>query len=117
MRGQMPPSVASVLLTLQLAAGASKAATTRYELRDYVPSADPAATHVVGDARFTVLSSQLLRMEYKGAQATGFEDRPTLAFVNRRQPVPAAALLVRLIEIDRELSALRAAHERPADAD
>ncbi|RJK96623.1 plasmid mobilization relaxosome protein MobC [Paracoccus aestuarii] len=36
---------------------------------------------------------------------------------NRRQPVPAAALLVRLIEIDRELSALRAAHERPADAD
>ena len=30
---------------------------------------------------------------------------------------PAAALLVRLIEIDRELSALRAAHERPADAD
>ena len=36
---------------------------------------------------------------------------------NRRQPVPAAALLVQLIEIDRELSALRAAHERPADAD
>ncbi|WP_373947359.1 plasmid mobilization relaxosome protein MobC [Paracoccus marcusii] len=36
---------------------------------------------------------------------------------NRRQTVPAAALLVRLIEIDRELSALRAAHERPADAD
>ena len=36
---------------------------------------------------------------------------------NRRKPVPATALLVRLIEIDRELSALRAAHERPADAD
>ena len=36
---------------------------------------------------------------------------------NRRQSVPAAALLVRLIEIDRELSALRAAHERSADAD
>lgn len=36
---------------------------------------------------------------------------------NRRQPVPAATLLMRLIEIDRELSALRAAHERPADAD
>lgn len=36
---------------------------------------------------------------------------------NRRRPVPAAALLVRLIEIDRELSALRAAHERPANAD
>lgn len=36
---------------------------------------------------------------------------------NRRGPVPATALLVRLIEIDRELSALRAAHEWPADAD
>jgi antitoxin component of RelBE/YafQ-DinJ toxin-antitoxin module len=36
---------------------------------------------------------------------------------NRRQPVPATALLVRLIEIDRELSAIRQAHERPADAD
>lgn len=36
---------------------------------------------------------------------------------NRRRPLPAAALLMRLIEIDRELSALRAAHERPADAD
>ena len=36
---------------------------------------------------------------------------------NRRHPVPAAALLMRLIEIDRELSALRTAHERPADAD
>lgn len=36
---------------------------------------------------------------------------------NRRRPLPTAALLVRLIEIDRELSALRAAHERPADAD
>ena len=36
---------------------------------------------------------------------------------NRRQGLPAAALLMRLIKIDRELSALRAAHERPADAD
>jgi len=36
---------------------------------------------------------------------------------NRRRPVETVALLVRLIEIDRELSALRQAHERPADAD
>lgn len=36
---------------------------------------------------------------------------------NRRQPVEAVALLVRLIEIDRDLSAVRQAHERPADAD
>ena len=36
---------------------------------------------------------------------------------NRRQPLESAALLIRLIEIDRELAAIRAAHERPADVD
>ena len=33
----------------------------------------------------------------------------------QQEPVAAAALLMRLIEIDRELGALRQAHERPAD--
>ncbi len=36
---------------------------------------------------------------------------------NRQEPVPAAALLVRLVEIDRELAALRRAHERPAEGE
>ncbi len=36
---------------------------------------------------------------------------------NRGTPVEASALLIRLIEIDRELSALRQSYERPADAD
>lgn len=36
---------------------------------------------------------------------------------NRGQPLESAALLIRLIEIDRELSAIRAAHERPTDVD
>lgn len=36
---------------------------------------------------------------------------------NRRRPLETTALLIRLIEIDRELAAIRAAHERPADAD
>lgn len=36
---------------------------------------------------------------------------------NRAGPVPAAALLVRLIEIDRELGALRRAHEQPAEGE
>ena len=35
---------------------------------------------------------------------------------NRRSPVETVSLLVKLIEIDRELAVLRAAHER-ADAD
>ena len=35
---------------------------------------------------------------------------------NRREPLETAALLIRLIEIDRELAAIRALHERPRDA-
>jgi hypothetical protein len=41
---------------------------------------------VEGKARFTVLTPQLLRMEYD--ESATFEDRATLAFVNRRLPVP-----------------------------
>jgi hypothetical protein len=33
---------------------------------------------------------------------------------NRQEPVPATAILLRLIEIDRELATLRRAHTRPA---
>ena len=36
---------------------------------------------------------------------------------NRRSPVETVSLLVKLIEIDRELAVLRAAYERPRDAD
>lgn len=36
---------------------------------------------------------------------------------NRREPVTATAMLVRLIEIDRELAGMRAAHTRGDDAD
>lgn len=36
---------------------------------------------------------------------------------HRRSPVESVSLLVKLIEIDRELAVLRAAHERPRDAD
>lgn len=36
---------------------------------------------------------------------------------NRRSPVETVSLLVKLIEIDRELAVLRAAHERPRDVD
>lgn len=36
---------------------------------------------------------------------------------NRRKPLDSTALLIRLIEIDRELAAIRAAHEVAPDAD
>lgn len=50
------------------------------------PKADPAAIVTVGQARFTVLTPRLLRLEW--AADGQFEDRPSLVFVNRRLPVP-----------------------------
>ncbi|KAJ9444527.1 Alpha-xylosidase [Diplonema papillatum] len=62
------------------------ATTTKYELLDYNSQASANAMKTVGKARFTVLTDSLLRMEY---DADGkFEDRPSLAFVNRMVEVP-----------------------------
>ncbi len=63
---------------------ASHAAQTPEAL--YSGIADPAAIVTSGHARFTVLTPQLIRMEWS---ADGkFEDRPSLVFINRRLPVP-----------------------------
>ena len=50
------------------------------------PIADPAAVVEYGNARFTVLSDRLIRMEWSSDGA--FEDRASLAIVNRNMPVP-----------------------------
>ncbi|MCZ2115775.1 MAG: glycoside hydrolase family 31 protein [Anaerolineae bacterium] len=50
------------------------------------PVADPRAVVVVGSARFTVVTSRLIRMEY--SPDGRFEDRPSQAFWYRRQYVP-----------------------------
>ena len=50
------------------------------------PVADPKAVVTAGDARFTVLTSRLIRMEW--AADSSFEERPSLVFLNRRLPVP-----------------------------
>ena len=50
------------------------------------PAADPRAVVTSGNARFTVLTDRLVRMEWSGDAA--FEDRASLTFVNRRLPVP-----------------------------
>ena len=64
---------------------------------DFQPAADPAAVVQAGTARFTVLSSRLLRLEYSpGGQ---FEDRPSQVFWYRKQPVPP-------FEVDRDGDAL-----------
>jgi len=61
----------------------------KYELLPYDPVADTKATVVTSDgkARFTVLSPWFVRMEYTETP-NQFEDRPSIAFVNRKQPVP-----------------------------
>src|SRR5262249_17758885 len=52
----------------------------------YEPAADPKAMVTVGKARFTVLTPQLIRMEW--AADGKFEDRASLVFLNRKLPVP-----------------------------
>ena len=51
------------------------------------PKADEKAQVVVGNARFTVLTPQMIRMEW--AENGVFEDRASLTFVNRKLEVPA----------------------------
>ena len=51
------------------------------------PVADPAAVVESGNARFTVLTSKMIRIEYSSTRQ--FEDRATFAIVNRRLPVPS----------------------------
>ena len=70
----------SILATLLISVMASAS-------NEYNPKADPAAEVVCGNARFTVLTPKLIRMEWS---ADGrFEDNATLAIVNRNLPVPA----------------------------
>ena len=53
----------------------------------YNPKADSRAVVEAGNARFTVLTPQLIRMEW--SEDGVFEDRATLTFVNRKTDVPA----------------------------
>jgi len=52
----------------------------------YDPVADPQAVHKVCNARFTVLTPRLIRMEW--ADDGKFEDHASLVFLNRKLPVP-----------------------------
>ena len=66
--------VSLVLAALPLSAG------------EFNPVADPAAVVVEGNARFTLLTDRLVRMEW--SEDGVFEDRASLAIVNRRLAVP-----------------------------
>jgi len=51
------------------------------------PLANPKAVVILGHARFTVLTSQLVRMEW--AANGKFEDHASFVFLNRNMPVPS----------------------------
>jgi len=69
-----------------LLAGSDPAPETRPAAPADNPVADPRAEVVFGHARFTILTEQLIRMEWS---ADGhFEDHASLVFINRRLPVP-----------------------------
>ena len=50
------------------------------------PVADPSAVITSGKARFTVLTPEMIRIQYSDRNL--FEDRATFAIINRRLPVP-----------------------------
>ncbi len=52
----------------------------------YNSVADPKAVVVQGNARFTILTPRVIRMEW--SEDGKFEDRASLTFVNRKLPVP-----------------------------
>ena len=61
--------------------------TTTQAAETLDPQANPNAVISAGKARFTVLTPEMIRIQYSDRQL--FEDRATFAVVNRRLPVPA----------------------------
>jgi alpha-glucosidase (family GH31 glycosyl hydrolase) len=69
-----------------LAQTTKSTATEKAPEARYNPLANPQAVMTEGNARFTVLTPQLIRMEW--AADGKFEDHPSFVFLNRRLPVP-----------------------------
>ena len=61
-------------------------AVSSVALAENCPKANEKAQVVAGNARFTVLTPQMIRMEW--SEDGKFEDRATLTFVNRKLEVP-----------------------------
>lgn len=68
------------------------------------PVADPKAVVVIGNVRFTVLTSALIRMEW--AADGKFEDHASFVFINRRLPVPEFSQAVSNGQLTLKTSAL-----------
>lgn len=81
----------------------------------YNAVADPAAVVVVGHARFTVLTPQLIRMEW--AADGRFEDHASFVFLNRRLPVPRFTHRREGQQLTLETAALRLTYNAAAQND
>jgi alpha-glucosidase len=75
----------ALIFTLVSALAAQTSGATSLPGR-YIPAADPKAVTTHRKARFTVLTPQLIRMEW--AADGKFEDHASLVFLNRRLSVP-----------------------------
>ncbi len=89
--GQGPKSISSAPVNVSPSVAAQKqpaaqSQTSREQSDLSNPVADPKAIVILGHARFTVLTSELIRLEW--AADGKFEDHPSFVFINRRLPVP-----------------------------
>ena len=81
-----------LFLTLGLFAAKSpgqenSSTTTQQTPGLYNPVANPKAVVILGHARFTVLTPQMIRMEWSADRK--FEDHASFVFLNRNMPVPS----------------------------
>ena len=58
-----------------------------WQLKDYNPKANPTSVVSTNEARFTVITSNLIRMEYN--PNSNFEDRQSITIVNRYTETPS----------------------------
>jgi len=85
----LPPQMGDAMLPYRIDGARPDQLKARPSLIDYDPVAAAGAAVVSSDnmARFTVLTDRLIRMEYANTAGT-FEDRATIAILNRALPVP-----------------------------
>jgi alpha-glucosidase (family GH31 glycosyl hydrolase) len=83
------------------------AALGKFELLPYNPVANGGAVFVQGQARFTFLTARLVRIEYSLSSLPKFEDRATMAIVNRALPAPQVAKTMNGSTLTLESSSVR----------
>jgi alpha-glucosidase len=111
--------ILAVVTLMGLTVNPSKAnQSAASESERYDPVADPAAVVKLGHARFTVLTPEMIRMEW--AADGKFEDHASIVFLNRKLPVPKFDSAIEAAGVERltiETSALRLAYSLRSGGD